>query len=244
MCLPSILDVADRAGLSINPRTRDKKEVYAICPFCNDGRFKLSMNTEYNVFKCWLCQEKGGVLDLESKLTGVPFNEVKKKYFKVRKNQHPVEYLNPNQLKKIGWNEIKRRERETFKKKRDEVLNDWKRFELDQKKLHFSMLMVVAHLEGQNERQSKLLEYILKSAQETGIYLLFSTLMQEYVKEADERSEWAKEAVLTARSAWRVSLQTCDFDMANVMKHVVFMHHLSKMDISQPTVTELLVAEG
>jgi hypothetical protein len=230
MCLPSIIEVGDRNGIEFNPRTLNKKEVYAKCPFCGDGRYKLSLNAEYNVFKCWLCQAKGGVLEFESLLTGVPFNEVKAKYFgKNSKKYHPAEMLSPVQLRKIGWAEYKRHNRDDFKLKKEAVLQDWKEYEREESVKHFAMLMVIAHLENQNERQHDLLEYVVKSCQETGIKLLFSKLMEEYIKNDEDHSDWAIEATEIARSAWKVSIMTCDLDLEKVMLNTVIFYYLQKM---------------
>lgn len=235
MCLPSIIEVAERAGLELNPRSLNKKEVYAKCPFCigdanRKGSYKLSLNQQYNVFKCWICGEHGGVLDLESRLTRVPFNEVRAKYFgQKRKVTHPAENLSPTQLKMIGWAECKRRNREDFLKRRAEVLHDWKEYEYNEKVKYFALLMVIAHIENQEERQKELLLYLTKACGESSVRMLFSTIMDEYIKEAHERSEWAIEATEIARAAWKVSLKTLDFDMEKVLSNTVMCFYMSKM---------------
>lgn len=244
MSLPSIVDVAQEQGLEINPSSFNKKEVYAKCPFCLgdsniNGKFKMSLNQEYNVFKCWLCKTSGGVLEFESRLTGKSFNEVKAKYFgQSKKKRHSVEYLTPTQLRKIGWNDYKRQHREDFMKKRALVLRDWQNYEYNEKVKHFALLMVVSHIEKSDSRQTELLEYIYKSAQKTGSYLLFSKLVEEYVKEDQERAEWAKEGVEIARAAWKISLQTYDFNMDNVVKHVLFIYYLNKSEKNIPNPKE------
>lgn len=237
MCLPSIVDVAHEQGIEINPRSLNKKEVYAKCPFCLgdsniNGKFKLSLNQEYNVFKCWLCKTSGGVLEFESRLTGKSFNEVKTNYFgQSKKKRHYVEYLSPIQLRKIGWNDYKRQHREEFMNKKDEVLRDWQNYEYDEMVKHFALLMVVSHIENAKERQATLLEYVYESAKKTGIYSLFTKLIEEYTKMDDERSKWALEGVDIARAAWKTSLQTYDFEMDNVVKHVLFIYYLNKSEM-------------
>jgi DNA primase len=149
MCLPSIIEIADRAGLECDPRSRNKKEVLYKCPFClgdaNRRKYKLSLNPVYNVYKCWLCGESGGVLQFEAKLFNLPYDEVKRKYSKNR-NYHPAEMLSPKQLKLISWDEAKRRNHEHYKRSLDEVLRDWKEYEREQKILHFAKLIVIAHI--------------------------------------------------------------------------------------------------
>lgn len=235
MCLPSIIEVAEKAGIELNPRSLNKKEVYAKCPFCigdadRKGRYKLSLNQQYNVFKCWICGEHGGVLEFESRLTGVPFNEVRAKYFgQKKKATHPVEKLSPLQLKMIGWAECKRRNREDFLKKRAEVLRDWKEYEYNEKVKYFALLMVIAHLENQEERQKELIEFLAKACGESSVRMLFSTIMEEYLKETDERSDWAMEAIEIARAAWRISLKTLDFEFDKVLSNTVMCFYMSKM---------------
>lgn len=235
MCLPSIIEVAEKTGVELNPRTLNKKEVYAKCPFCSGdahrkGKYKLSLNQEYNVFKCWICGEHGGVLEFESRLTGVSFEEVKVKYFGQKKRPvHPVEKLSPMQLKKIGWAEYKRRNREDFMKKRAEVIQDWKEYEYSEKVKYFAMLMVIVHLENQEDRQKDLLLHLTKTCGESPIPMLFSTLFDEYLKDVENRSEWAIEGTKVARLAWKLSLVTCDFDFDQVVANTLMSYYLSKM---------------
>ena len=62
-----IYDVADQLGLELkkqHPKSSDYN-----CPFC-DGRAKLNLNVEHNVFRCNRCGEYGGMIDLFCKLTG------------------------------------------------------------------------------------------------------------------------------------------------------------------------------
>lgn len=235
MSLPSIIEVAELANVAINPRTYGKKEVYAECPFCHArdqrrGKFKLSMNTHFNIYKCWICNESGGVLDFESRLTGIPFHEVRAKYFgEETKPKHPAERLNPRQLKLIGWDEYKRQNHDYFKTNRDSVLNDWNAYKHDEYVKHFAMFMVTAHLENQKKRQDDLLLYIMQSCKNTQIYMMFNHLLSEFVKDDDLRADWAKEGVEIARSAWKVALETFDFDLNKVMLNVVTLYYMQKM---------------
>ncbi|MFY0520541.1 hypothetical protein ACOMCU_22330 [Lysinibacillus sp. UGB7] len=230
--LPSIIDVAQENCLTINPRSLNKKEVYAKCPFCNGeksaNQYKLSMNTENNVFKCWLCKASGGVLEFESRLTNRTFQEVRVKYFgDNQKKRHYVEYLSPKQLRKIGWNEYKRKSREDFIKKRDDVLRDWRDYEYSEKVKYFALFMVVAHIDDP-KRTGTLLEWIMKSVEETGIYCLFSTLLEQFILEENQRTTWAKEGTEIARMAWKCSLSTGDNTMQDVVKYVLLTYFLSK----------------
>lgn len=238
MCLPSIIDIAGENAIEVNPRTLNKKEVMHKCPFClgdsnRAGKYFLSLNPEYNVFKCWHCNASGGVLEFESRITGKPFKEVRSKYFtSSNKKAHPAERLSPIQLKKIGWNELKRRDREKFKQKRQEVLQEWQNYERREMVKHFALLMVTAHLDDQIERQRQLLEYILRSAVETGIPFLYSKIMEEFIKDEDERSAWTIEAIQIARAAWKSCLRERDYQMEQVVIKTAFINGLTMMERS------------
>lgn len=238
--LPSIIDVAQENGLDINPRTLNKKEVYAKCPFCHGEKstnsYKLSLNIEHNVFKCWLCKTSGGVLEFESRLTNRTFQEIRAKYFgDIRKKRHFVEYLSPNQLRKIGWNEYKRKSREEFLKKRSEVLRDWQNYEYSEKVKYFALFMVIAHIDDPN-RTNTLLQWLLKSLKETGIYGLFSTLLEEFIMEDHLRKDWAQEGTEIARIAWKCSLSMGDHEMQHVVKYVLFTYFMAKSKNHQNTI--------
>ena len=62
-----IYDVADQLGLEL--KRQHPKSLDYNCPFC-DGKGKLNLNVEHNVFRCNRCGEYGGMIDLFCKLTG------------------------------------------------------------------------------------------------------------------------------------------------------------------------------
>lgn len=236
--LPEILKVAEEYGLTFNPRYHGKKETLCKCTFCEEdskpgkgNKFYLSLNTQDQVYKCWYCGVSGGVLDFEAKLSGLPYNKVREKYFGKRKKPvHPAESLNARQLRLIGWAEYKRKDRDDFKKNRESVLIDWKKYEHGELVKHFALFMVIAHIENQTERQNELLQYVIQSCHKTRIYLLFNQLLTEYVKDEEERSDWAKEGTEIARGAWKASLSTYDFGMDKVVYNVVFLYYMLEMD--------------
>lgn len=233
--LPNIVNVAEENGLILNPRTVHKREVFAKCPFCLgdanvSNKYKLSLNSEKNVYKCWLCKVSGGVLDLESRLTGKSFEEVREKYFgQSKRKRHYAENLTPIQLKKIGWHEFKRANYNDFLKKRDAILHDWNAYCFEEKKKHFALFMVAAHIDDP-KRMNSLLEYIQNSCSETGIYLLFSNLVEQYILDFEKREEWAKQGTEIARFAWKCSISVGDKSMQGVTKYVLFSYYLSKMN--------------
>jgi hypothetical protein len=67
-----IIRVATRCGLEIDARTLGRTEVRARCPFCGDkprdGHFY--MNTEKNLYFCFLCGAKGTGVSLYANLRG------------------------------------------------------------------------------------------------------------------------------------------------------------------------------
>lgn len=229
--LPKILEVAEKHGVEIDPRTYGKKETLAKCPFCLEdsnkrGKHYLSLNTHDQVYRCFFCHKKGGVLDFESKLTGVPYHEVKEKYFgKSKKNVHPAERLNPSQLECIGW-KTTRGSKADFKKQRDLVYRHWLRYEHSQLTELFAELMVMAYLEDQVDRQIELLNYLKERCEKSQIYSCYSRIMDEYKKDPALRSDWAAEGVKIARIAWRVSHAQNDLDFSKVVLQVPFIHFL------------------
>ena len=69
-----IVDAARRCGIIIDDRTLGRSEVEAKCPFCGDksNRYHLSLNTEKDVFRCFLCGETGNSVSLYAKLQSPP----------------------------------------------------------------------------------------------------------------------------------------------------------------------------
>lgn len=62
-------DIMDVAGLlQIRIRRPSGRGYYADCPFCEDKRGKLHLNTEFDGWKCNYCGEHGGLLDLYGKM--------------------------------------------------------------------------------------------------------------------------------------------------------------------------------
>ncbi|MDQ0338154.1 hypothetical protein J2S00_000938 [Caldalkalibacillus uzonensis] len=110
--LPEILPNAEQHGLIINERTREKREVLAKCPFCEEDskpgkekKFYLSLNTQDQVFKCWFCGEAGGVFRFISLLENIPESEVIERYRgkKGKYKPHPAERLTLSQLRLLGY---------------------------------------------------------------------------------------------------------------------------------------------
>lgn len=71
-----ITDAARRCGIAIDDRTLRRAEVEAKCPFCGDkpNRYHLSLNTDRNVFRCFLCGESGNSVSLYARLQSPPIS--------------------------------------------------------------------------------------------------------------------------------------------------------------------------
>ena len=52
MAVVDILDVARACNLDINPKTLNRIEVQANCPFCNDGNYHRYLNTGEQKWMC------------------------------------------------------------------------------------------------------------------------------------------------------------------------------------------------
>lgn len=230
--LPKILKIAEQNGLLIEPRSYGKKETRCKCPFCRaeeepgkGHNFYLSLNTKDQVFKCWSCQIRGGVLEFESRLTGVSIQELKERYFGKRKKPlHPAYKLDRYQLNRIGWQEYKQKDRVAFKKKRDEVIREWNEYLYKQYSLLFAEFLAISIIEKQEERQMHLLEGFVKHCHESHIEHCFSSIIEEYLKDQEERTEWARAGSEIARMAWNASYETYDFQLDKVVLSVPFLH--------------------
>lgn len=250
--LPKILDIANEQGLTFNPRTYGKKETTCKCPFCNEDsnksdKYYLSLNTHDNVYKCWYCGAKGGVLDFESRLTGIPYQQIKEKYFPRKNKQvHGAYKLNNRQLKMIGWDEFKRQSLKGFQEKRDEVYKDWQLYEHKELRKLFALFMIASYVQGSEDRWQQDFNIIVGMAEKSGIYLAYSKLVEQFSLDFEERCTWAKEGTEIARIAWKGSLIDCDFDMEQALLRVLFVnfHYVEKElnSNSKPT-NHLHVAE-
>ena len=69
----SVIRSAERCGIRINDSS--KIEVPVDCPFCNDSKQHMSLNTIKNVFRCNRCGESGNSITLYSRLTGCTTKE-------------------------------------------------------------------------------------------------------------------------------------------------------------------------
>lgn len=157
--LPSILKVAKNHKVKIDFRTDGKRETMAKCPFCGHDdqpgkelKFHLSLNTEDDVFKCWICKESGGVFRFIARLEGVPEAEVVERYRQKGKSRrykpHPAEQLTAHQLhllgydKKPNWVAMRKRDTAYYKRTRSLIWEDWQLFKAEQRRRAFQDLVV------------------------------------------------------------------------------------------------------
>lgn len=66
-----ILEVADACGIDIDNNTRSRTEAQARCPFCNDRKRRLYLNTATNQFMCQHCGKSGNSLTLYAMMHGI-----------------------------------------------------------------------------------------------------------------------------------------------------------------------------
>lgn len=141
--LPNIVEVAQEYQITLDTRTLGKHEILGKCPFCDNGHHKktrrhyLSLNEDRNVFRCWYCNEKGGVIRFLSLLSGEAEgailerirNENKQSNYK----KHAAEKLTTGQLKLIGYGRInwvanREFDYELYVAYRERVWEDWRYF--------------------------------------------------------------------------------------------------------------------
>lgn len=224
--LPNIVDVAFDHNLTVNSKTIGKKEVQFKCPFCLEDsqpskikRYYLSLNENKNIFKCWFCGAKGGVIKFISLLDGSPESEIvenlrKENGFNYQK--HPAEKLSTTQLKMIGYpniNWINNREFdvELYKAFREHVYQKWLSFVEDQKALAYK-LVFAGILSGNYQDAIKMVK---KIEQNLGIQIL-----DEVLKTLSKDTRTDKEL------AWEIFVSELDGKV-----HPSFTFSLQSLDI-------------
>jgi len=202
--LPNILDVAQEHGLSLGNRTSRPDEVRVCCPFCGDSKYHLYLNTDKQVFNCYRCGEKGGVIRFIALLTGCGETEVieqlkptSKKTKKSKKKNHPATMLNTFQLKQIGynsrpnWDEFFKKDPSHAIEYADSLWNEWQDFLNREKRLALRNLYIAL----KENRYGKEVEKIRERSKEIGVDLLMPCL-NAYSEPFPEK--WALEAKASA----------------------------------------------
>ena len=149
----SLVDWAYKTGLN-SGRVSKKEEHLFECPFCNDGsghskkKYKLSINANKNVFKCWRCGRSGGALDFITTVDRVSRTEAVKIVYGTRdvringsnsadNYEHPAKKLSAKQLRLIGFESLPgyAASFREYKHELDIIEKYWQRFVADEKKL-------------------------------------------------------------------------------------------------------------
>lgn len=219
--LPNILDIANQHAIILDSRTLKKNEVRAKCPFCLEDSNKpkkhyLSLNVVDNVYKCWHCNSRGGVLDFESRLSGESYELVKAKYVQGRGRKSPS--LTTRQLEALGI------EKQLAEEKQQEVLKKWNMYEESQLSRWFAEYVVCSYLP--QDRALPLLETLNKTCKKSPIRNAYERIDSEFYKEDSLKSTWAMEGLKIARISWQMALDTNFFE--NVVSNVAFIHFLAE----------------
>lgn len=233
--LPNILDIAEENGLIFNTRSLNKKEVFCKCPFCLEDASKadkhyLSLNTSDNVYRCWFCGDKGGVLQFEAKLTGLSYEMIKEKRLgKLRKPLHAAERLSPHQLSSIGWREVKQNDKSAFQKSREQVLKDWQEYEFTEMVSLYAEFKAISQLPDAN-RQRELCINLKANCDKTKITDCYKRLIGEYKKVDSQKADWAVEGEKIFQMTWLACTLEGDADFQRLILYVPFFHFMWKSE--------------
>lgn len=232
--LPSIMHVAERFHLESDPNTYGKKESRFKCPFCeqdslpeNQDKYYLSLNIEDNLFKCWFCDKSGGVLQFESLLSQKPYEEIREKYFGKRKRDlHPAYRLSPDQLKQIGWQSKKRDDFKGFSKQKEQVIEDWKEYKLEELARYYALFNLITHFPIK-EKRKKHYEWFKKICQNSKVNNLSKKIIQQW--NSPKKEDWANEGQEIARISYLIAYEYADFEFHNLFSNILFIQELRKI---------------
>lgn len=94
-----ILEVANLCGLNIAPYSLGQREVKAQCPFCDDKKHHLNINTENNQWYCFKCGSYGNDVSLYAQIHGISnrdaVRELKKNGLGGKRGQIYTRNVNP-----------------------------------------------------------------------------------------------------------------------------------------------------
>lgn len=226
--LPSIIHVAKQFGLEADEKTFDNKEVRFKCPFCPSpsDKYHLSLNKDKNLFKCWKCGESGGVLKFEAMLSNQSFEQVRQKYFGKRKEKiHPAYLLTPQQLKKIGWDNMKQEDFQNFVENKDKVYKEWRKYAYWEYVKHYALLTLIAYFPF---KEYQLYHWLSESAQKSGVPNLWEHLIKEYNSKA-KKKKWALEGLEVARAVYKYSVKTGDNNFFTSLSNVLVAMELLRL---------------
>ena len=193
--LPDILDVAMEHGIHLGKTLRNRpNETRACCPFCNDNKFHMYLNTEKQTFKCYRCGESGGVVRFISRLTNTSeytiLEELKKmarennplsRVRKPKQKTHPGIKLNIFQLRQIGyeyrpdWKKFFQEEPILAKQYAEAVWKKWQKFVEYEQILAMRMLLMSLYMGNYSQG----VERVRSRSKEIG-YDLLTPCLEEY----------------------------------------------------------------
>jgi len=227
--LPQVVELAEQNMLAINPNTRDKKEVMAKCPFCagesKNDKFYLSLNPHKNVFKCWYCKKFGGAIQFEALLENEEYQTIYRKYFGKgkKKTKHPALKLEPNQLRAIGWQQVKVQDYETFKKKQNEVLRHWKIYEYEEMTKLYAVYLLVGYFDHGDPMRYQ--QWFIQKTNET--------VVSDVIKKikSSESTKWKEKGTEIARKVYKVT--RTDDSPENLFVNVLILIELMRKNGSK-----------
>lgn len=185
--LPNILDIAVKHHLTFETRSYGKKQTLAKCPFCREDaqphkakKYYLSLNTEEQLFRCWYCNESGGVFRFMALLEGESEQTVTARYrAKTPKRPlHPAEKLTGSQCRFMGmdarpdWYEIRSFREDYYKQLLDLVWKAWRQFVTNEKRYAYQLLAMSVAM----GTYDKAVQSIQKREKEIGAQLLKEVL--------------------------------------------------------------------
>lgn len=218
--LPDILDVASEHGVHLGKTLRNRPdETRACCPFCEDSKFHLYLNSAKQTFRCYRCGESGGVIGFISKLTNTSeyaiLEELKKmvrenrnlsKTRKPKLQTHPGIRLNVFQLRQIGyecrpvWKKFFQEEPVLAQQYADAIWEKWQRF-IEFEQIYAMRMLLMSLYTGTYNTG---VERIRSRSEEIGYDLLTPCLI-EYSKR--QPPQWVIKAACQAVSWMLAALE-------------------------------------
>ncbi|SOC22032.1 hypothetical protein SAMN05880501_113114 [Ureibacillus xyleni] len=153
--LPNIVEIAQSYNVEIDSRTLGKREILCKCPFCNNGQNKrsrrhyLSLNESKNLFQCWWCKERGGVIRFISLLSGESESDILERIRREKSHssyqKHPAEKLSTHQLQLLGYGRInwvanRHFDYDEYLAFREKVWSEWQDYINEQVKRAYQMV--------------------------------------------------------------------------------------------------------
>lgn len=197
---PDICEYAISQNLKYDPKSLRLNEVKFQCIWCGDstskGKYKLSLNKNKGIYKCWICKNEGGTIDfimaVEKKSKAEVIDELREKAGLKKgkaKQRHPAENLTTAQLKLLGYNSLRvssKMEPALRKRALDWIWNEWNEMLDFKRRCALQMLMLCV----KNGKYSNAITAIKKMSEEIG-YDLLTDAFNAYGS-GDSPPKWAE----------------------------------------------------